>query len=53
MPVGTYLKKLRWHVYYERDGRRIDDFPLLFYQVSFGIAAICIALGGYLLWRGH
>jgi hypothetical protein len=53
MPVGTYLKKLRWHVYYERDGRRIDDFPLLFYQVSLGIAVISIALGGYLLWRGH
>lgn len=52
MPTGTYLKKERWHLYYERNNRRIDDFPLLFYQVILGIALGCVVWSG-ILWQGQ
>ena len=42
MPVGTHLKKERWHLYYERDGRRVDDFPIVFYSVVLTLALGCI-----------
>ena len=45
MPVGTHLKKERWHLYYERDGRRVDDFPMVFYSVVLTIAMGCIIYG--------
>ncbi len=41
MPVGTSLRKRRWHLSYERDGRQVDDFGLPFYlailTVGFGV----------------
>ena len=40
MPVGTVLKKKRWHVDYERDGQHISDFDLPAYL---GILAIGVA----------
>jgi hypothetical protein len=42
MPVGTYLKKQKWHLYYERNEQRVNDFPIVFYQVTFGIALGCV-----------
>lgn len=52
MPVGTYLKKRRWHLYFERNEQRVDDFPLFFYQVALGIALGCVVLSA-ILWRGR
>lgn len=50
MPVGTTLKKKRWHLDYEQDGQRVDDFGLTFYLVI--LATGCGALGwSVLLWR--
>ena len=44
IPVGAYIKKQRWHLSYERDGQKIDDFSILFY------AAILSAAVGSLVW---
>jgi hypothetical protein len=52
MPVGTYLKKQKWHLYYERNEQRVDDFPIFFYQVTLGVALGCV-LWSVILWLGH
>jgi hypothetical protein len=42
IPVGTYIKKRRWRLSYERNGHEIDDFALPFYAafLSFGVASL-------------
>jgi hypothetical protein len=52
MPVGTYLKKRRWHLSYERNNQHVDDFPLFFYQLVLGIALGCLVWSG-ILWHGQ
>ena len=52
MPVGTYLKKDRWHLDYERNKQRVDDFPIFFYEAVLGIALGCV-VGSVILWRGQ
>jgi hypothetical protein len=37
MPAGIYLKKRRGHLYYEQNGQRVDDFPVLFYVLTVGM----------------
>jgi len=44
MPVGTYIRKQRWHFSYERNGQQVDDFGLYFY-----VALLAIAVGS-LVW---
>jgi hypothetical protein len=44
MPVGTYLRKQKWHLGYERNGELVDDFPLSFYLLTIGMAL------GALVW---
>ena len=50
MPIGTRIRKHRWQVYYERDGRSVKDFPLGFTAAILGIACGCL-LWGVLGWR--
>jgi hypothetical protein len=50
MPVGTTLKKKRWHLAYERNGHPVDDFDLSFYSVVLGIAFGCLGWS-ISLWR--
>ncbi len=42
MPVGTVLKKKRWHLDYERDGQRTSDFSLPFYLGILAIGFGCL-----------
>ena len=44
MPVGTRIRKERWHLNYERDGRT-EGFPYVFYFVVLTIAASLVAWG--------
>ena len=50
MPVGTRIRKQRWHVDYERNGRPVNDFPLGFTASILGIACGCL-LWAVLAWR--
>jgi hypothetical protein len=50
MPIGTQIKKQRWHLDYQRNGRPVNDFPILFSAVILGIACSCLAWS-FLLWR--
>jgi hypothetical protein len=50
LPIGTHLRKQRWHLDYERNGERVDDFPISFYSVTFGIAFSCL-FWSFTLWR--
>ncbi len=43
LPVGTSVKKQKWHLSYQIDGRLIDDFPTRFY-VGALIFACCFGL---------
>jgi hypothetical protein len=43
MPIGTSLKKQRWRLDYERDGRRVGDFGVLFYGLFLALAIGCLA----------
>jgi hypothetical protein len=45
MSVGTHIVKRRWHVSYEKDGQRINDFSLLFYGLMLSVAAVCLYWG--------
>jgi hypothetical protein len=50
MPVGTVLKKKRWHLDYERNGQRIDDFAYIFYLIV--LSGACGCLGWSIVqWR--
>jgi hypothetical protein len=44
MPVGTRIRKERWHLNYERDGRTVE-FPYVFYCVVLTIAASLVVWG--------
>lgn len=44
MPVGTILKKERWHLDYVRNGQHVNDFGLAFYIIVLTIGS------GYLGW---
>jgi hypothetical protein len=44
IPVGSYIKKRRWHLSYEQDTHRIYDFSIPFY------VAILSAAVGVLVW---
>jgi hypothetical protein len=45
LPVGTHITKRRFDVSWERDGKTINDFPILFYLffVSLGLALAAAA----------
>jgi hypothetical protein len=51
MPVGTSLKKQRWHLNYEKNGQRVDDFGVSFYGMMLGIAVACLAWSIFLSCR--
>jgi len=51
MPVGTTLKKQRWHLAYEKNGQRVDDFGVSFYGMMLGIAVACLAWSIFLSRR--
>jgi hypothetical protein len=51
MPVGTSLKKQRWHLNYEKNGQRVDDFGVSFYGMMLGIAVACLAWSIFLSRR--
>jgi hypothetical protein len=51
MPVGTSLKKQRWHLAYEKNGQRVDDFGVSFYGMMLGIAVACLAWSIFLSRR--
>lgn len=44
MPVGTHILKKKWHLDFERDGRR-EGFPYIFYGVVLTIALGLIIRG--------
>jgi len=45
IPVGTYIKKQRWHLSYNKDGKQVNDFGILFYAGNLTIAAACLTRG--------
>lgn len=51
MPIGTKIRKQRWHFAFEMDGKTINDFPILFYAGALGIA-VSLFLWSFLQWRG-
>lgn len=53
IPVGAYLTKHQWELSYLLNGKRIDDFPRVFYSVTSGIALACLLWGGLLWMRGR
>jgi hypothetical protein len=51
MPVGTRIRKERWELGYERDGK-LEGFPYIFYGVVLGIALSLVVWGILILrWR--
>jgi hypothetical protein len=48
MPVGTRIRKVRWELRYERDGKR-ESFPCIFYSVVLGIAVGLVVWGVLIL----
>src|SRR5258708_36933541 len=45
MPIGTSIKKQRWHLDYERNGYRVDDFSIDFYALVIRRASACLQAG--------
>ncbi len=50
MPVGTSLKKQRWHLDYEKNGQRVDDFGVYFYGLVLGAGLACL-IWSLLCWH--
>ena len=44
MPVGTQIRKERWHLDYERDGQT-EGFPVIFYGVMLSLAVGLMSRG--------
>lgn len=42
MPVGTYIKKRRWHFSYERNGQPVDQFGIILYLAFLAVAVGCL-----------
>jgi len=51
MPVGTHIRKKRWHLGYERDGRR-EGFPYIFYSVFLAIG-LGLVIRGIFIFRSQ
>ena len=49
--VGTQIRKQRWQLAYELNGRHVDDFPTPFYGAVSAVGVGCI-WGAIVLWRG-
>ena len=45
IPVGTYIKKQRFRLSYERNGQEINDFSLPFYAAILSAAVACLVWG--------
>jgi len=52
MPVGTYIRKEPGHFYYERNGDRVDDFPIPFYSLMLFLAA-ALLVWSLVVWRSQ
>lgn len=52
MPVGTRIRKERWHLQYERNGR-MEGFPYAFYSAVLMSAAALVAWGSFIVFRGR
>jgi hypothetical protein len=50
LPVGTRLKKQKWHLDYEKNGQTIDDFPIALYAIVVGIG-LALLLWSFLTFR--
>ncbi|MGB2675763.1 MAG: hypothetical protein WAN12_01595 [Candidatus Acidiferrum sp.] len=50
LPVGTTIKKRKWHLDYERDGEHVSDFPTALYVLTLG-AAVAGLVWSIRLWR--
>ncbi len=42
LPLGTYLRKKKWSLSYTENGRIVNDFPILFYILTLGMAIGCL-----------
>jgi hypothetical protein len=52
MPVGTVLRKIRWHLDFERDGQTIPFAQLPFYFLTFAVG-IAFLIWGIVLYRSR
>jgi len=50
MPVGTTIRKRKWHLDYERDGQNVSDFPTALYVLTL-VAAVAGLVWSVRLWR--
>jgi hypothetical protein len=50
MPVGTTIKKRKWHLDFERDGENVSDFPAALYVFTLGVAVVLLVYS-IRLWR--
>jgi hypothetical protein len=42
--IGTTLKKRKWALVYEADGKIVDDFPIIFYSGLLAIGLMAIGI---------
>jgi len=52
MPVGTRIRKRRWHLDYERNGSRVDFTEMYFYDLVLA-CGVGITVWGVVLWRSQ
>lgn len=50
LPLGTEIRKQRWHLSYQKNGQTIIDFPIGCYSGMLGIAVGCV-LWSFLQWK--
>ena len=50
LPVGTRITKRKYDLGWERDGQRVNDFPLYFYVGACGIGGM-LAYWAFFQWR--
>lgn len=51
LPVGTYIKKRRWHIQYVRDGQKINDFRIWFVAMWLAIWSLAVVAVGLIVQR--
>ena len=45
LPVGTFIRKDKWSLTYSVNGKKISDFPVVFYGGLMGFGLLCALLG--------
>jgi|SRR5271155_3095329 hypothetical protein len=53
LPLGAHVTKRKWELSYLLNGKRVEDFPVMFYAVVLAGALVCLVWSALQVARRH